>query len=380
MTSPRPRFFDTRAAYILFANATTEKAVVGERVGREVDHLHPRPPGLRVFDAGMGDASVLTQVLRKMHTVFPHIPWTVVGKEISIEDVRQALVKLPDRFYEHPEMVFVVTNMTFREATRLCPDDVSRLRWRDIALRGSTAHEFATQIQDLLESLADDWEVTTSPRTGNPVYVNPAVVVMYRADHEFILRSLIPSPEGPRPAYDLVIAAQPYRAAAPLESKVRNVIAPLAESLRTGGRLIGIHSTGRDPGMEIIRQVWPDEDPFRHGGKDIVDELRRQVDDPELEVVPQSDDEAAFRFEMHYLPSEDAEHIGTSSLLATWNAATYVAQIDERRLSEAMHSFAWEDAVRRVMEREPRIWFEDEAYVIRRRDQAVENSANAATE
>ena len=32
---------------------------------------------------------------------------------------------------------------------------------------------------------------------------------------------------------------------------------------------------------------------------------------------------------MHYLPSEDAEHIGTSSLLATWNAATYVAQIDE---------------------------------------------------
>lgn len=96
--------------------------------------------------------------------------------------------------------------------------------------------------------------------------------------------------------------------------------------------------------------------------------------------MPQSDDEAAFRFEMHYLPSEDAEHIGTSSLLATWNAATYVAQIDERRLSEAMHSFAWEDAVRRVMEREPRIWFEDEAYVIRRRDQAVENSANAATE
>ena len=52
MTSPRPRFFDTRAAYILFANATTEKAVVAERVGREVDYLHPRPPGLRVFDAG----------------------------------------------------------------------------------------------------------------------------------------------------------------------------------------------------------------------------------------------------------------------------------------------------------------------------------------
>lgn len=380
MTSPRPRFFDTRAAYILFANATTEKAVVAERVGREVDYLHPRPPGLRVFDAGMGDASVLTQVLRKMHTVFPHIPWTVVGKEISIEDVRQALVKLPDRFYEHPEMVFVVTNMRFREATRLCPDDASRLRWRDIPLVGSTAHEFASQIQDLLEVLADDWEVTTSAKTGNPMYVHPAVVVIYRADHEFILRSLIPDPDGPPPEYDLVIAAQPYRAAAPLESKVRNVVAPLAASLRPGGRLIGIHSTGRDPALEIIRQVWPDENPFIHGAKEITDELRRQVDDPGLEVVPLGGDDARFRFEMHYLPSEGSEHIGTSSVLATWNAAAYVAQIDEKRLSEAMHSGAWEDAVRRVMEREPRIWFEDEAYVIVRRDQEVANSANAATD
>jgi hypothetical protein len=67
-------------------------------------------------------------------------------------------------------------------------------------------------------------------------------------------------------------------------------------------------------------------------------------------------------------------------VLATWNAAAYVAQIDEKRLSEAMHSGAWEDAVRRVMEREPRIWFEDEAYVIVRRDQEVANSANAATD
>src|SRR5690606_39354793 len=71
---------------------------------------------------------------------------------------------------------------------------------------------------------------------------------------------------------------------------------------------------------------------------------------------------------------------GTSSVLATWNAAAYVAQIDEKRLSEAMHSGAWEDAVRRVMEREPRIWFEDEAYVIVRRDQEVANSANRSEE
>lgn len=375
--SATARFFDTRAAYLLFATATTEKAAVAARVGAEIDRIEPHLPGVRVFDAGMGDASVLTQVMRRMHTVFPHIPWAVVGKEISIEDVRQALVRLPDRFFEHPEMVFAVTNMRFREATRLRPDRPEDLVWREVALEGETTHDFATQIQGLVADLAGDWEVGTSPKTGNPVYVRPAVVVLYRADHEFLLRSLVPRPESPPGRYDLMIAAQPYRAAAPLERKVRTVIAPLLESLGAGGRLIGVHSTGRDPAMEIIRGVWPDEDPFQHTAADILEEVERQIDDPDLVFPSLGQDEVTIRYEMHAMPSESSEHIGTSSVLAAWNAAAYVAQIDEPRLSEAMRSGAWEAATRKVMERHPRIWFEDEVYVIERRwPDSVENSAS----
>lgn len=361
----RPRFFDTRAAYLLFATATTEKAKVAERVGAELDHVEPRPPGIHVFDAGMGDASVLTEVMRRMHRVFPRIPWTVVGKEISVEDVRQALVRLPDRFFEHPETVFVVTNMRFDEAARLRPREPGGLLWRDIPLRGDTTYEFAAQIRGLLLDLAEDWEVKTSPATGNPVYVHPAVVVLYRADHEFLLRSLIPTRQTPRPLYDLIIAAQPYRAAASLQSKVRRVVAPLVGSLARGGRLIGVHSTGRDPGMEIIREVWPEEDPFQHGGEEVLAELRHQVDDPALEFPDPV--ERYVRYEMHAMPSESTEHIGTSSVLATWNAAAYVAQIDEKRLSEAMRSGAWEEATRRVMRKHTEIWFEDEVFLVVRR-------------
>lgn len=368
MSPETARFFDTRAAYLLFATATTEKAEVAERVGRELDHLHPEPPGIHLFDAGMGDASVLSEVMRRMHRVFPRIPWAVVGKEISVEDVRQALVRLPDRFFEHPEMVFVVTNMRFGEAARLRPQDRADLIWRDIPLLGDTTHQFAAQIRDLLVELAADWEVRTSPTTGNPVYVRPAVVVLYRADHEFLLRSMVPTADGERSLYDLIIAAQPYRAASPLESKVRNVVAPLVAALRPGGRLIGIHSTGDDPGMEIIREVWPREDPFRHRRDDVLEELRRQVDDPALEFLTGDD---RVRYEMHAMPSESAEHIGTSSVLATWNAAAYVAQIDERRLAEAIRSGAWEEATRRVMQRYPEIWFEDEVYVVVRRREPV---------
>ncbi|HEX2152388.1 MAG TPA: hypothetical protein VHL52_00215 [Acidimicrobiia bacterium] len=371
MTTPESaRFFDTRAAYLLFANATTEKAMVAERVGHELSEIQPSPPGLRVFDAGMGDASVLTQVMRQMHTVFPRIPWTVVGKEISVEDVRQALARLPDRFLEHPEMVFVVTNMRFGEATRLTPDSENHVVWREVALEGDTTHDFATQIRDLFDPLADDWKVETSPKTGNPVYVRPAVVVIYRADHEFILRSMIPRSDMAPGSYDLIIAAQPYRAAVPLERKVRTVVVPLARALTPGGRLIGIHATGRDPALEIIREVWPDVDPFRHGAKEIIEEARRHLSNDEFDFPALSEDESTIRYEMHTMPSESAEHIGTSSVLATWNAAAYVAQIDERRLSQAMRSGAWEEATRTVMGRHPEIWFEDEAYVVVRRPAA----------
>ena len=34
----------------------------------------------------------------------------IVGKEISLEDIRLALEKMPDRFFEHPETVLVLTN------------------------------------------------------------------------------------------------------------------------------------------------------------------------------------------------------------------------------------------------------------------------------
>ena len=39
---------------------------------------------------------------------------------------------------------------------------------------------------------------------------------------------------------------------------------------------------------------------------------------------------------MHTLPTEIADSIGTSTLFAAWNAAIYVAQIDDERLAEVV--------------------------------------------
>lgn len=364
------RFFDNRAAYLMFTTATNEKAVVADRIGAELARVSPGEDALRVFDAGMGDGSVLSQVMRRMHRVFQHIPWLVVGKEISIEDVRLALGRVPDRLHEHPELVVVITNMSYREAPRLTPaSGAEDIDWIEAGLEGDTTDDFGRQIHDLFDRLAGAWEVVTSPKTGNPLPARPAVLVLYRQDREFLLKRVIPRPDRPPDRYDLIVASQPYRAAADLERKVRTVIAPLARSLAPGGRMVVVHARGGDPGIEIIRGVWPDENPFQDDRHDLIAEARRQLTEPgdaDLVFPDLSDEEAVFRYELHAMPSERTEHIGTGLTLAAWNAAAYVAQIDEERLSEAMASGAYVPATRAVLERYGEVWFNDEAYVIAR--------------
>jgi hypothetical protein len=366
------RFYDNRQKYLMFVNTCSEKWVVAERAGMELAHIHPRPPALRLFDAGMGDGTVLTRVMRHMHRRFPTLPFYLVGKEISLEDVRLSLEKMPDRFHEHPATVLVVTNLYYTEAPWLAPRSLqaaAALNWIDCPLSGSTAHEFDEQIAGLQPQLSAGWQVRASEKTGNPLYVRPSVLVLYREDHRFLLDQVIPRPGQNVAEYDLVIASQPYRARTPTEFKVKNVVAPLASSLGPGGRLLGIHSHGRDPGLEIIRRVWPGEDPFVTNRHDLLKTLKRQVGRSrrDLNFNAYADKRAIFRYDMHTLPSEVGRSIGTSTLLAAWNAAIYVAQIEDERLEDVINDGSYLDATRHVLQEFGGLWFYDESYVVTRR-------------
>src|SRR4249919_3605356 len=274
------RFFDNRQKYLLFVNTCSEKEVVARRVGMELAHIHPRPPAIRLFDAGMGDGSVLTRVMREMHRRLPTLPFYVVGKEISLEDARLCLDKMADRFHEHPATALVVTNMYYTEAPWLAPKSLSAatsLVWREVALTGNTAAEFSEQIEALEPFLAKVWQAKHSAKTGNPIYERPVALVVYRGDFRFLLDEVIPRQGRARADYDLVIASQPYRARVPVDFKAARVIAPLTRALRPGGRLLGIHSCGRDPGLEIVRKMWPDEDPFKTSRHDILRAVRAEL-------------------------------------------------------------------------------------------------------
>jgi hypothetical protein len=80
-----------------------------------------------------------------------------------------------------------------------------------------------------------------------------------------------------------------------------------------------------------------------------------------------ADNRSMFRYEMHTLPSEVTGSIGTSTTLAAWNAAIYVAQVEDERLNEAVKDSHYLEATREVLRRNNGLWFNDESYVISRR-------------
>ena len=155
------RFFDNRQKYLLFVSTCSEKEVISNRIGMELGHVRPKPPALRVFDAGMGDGTVLAGVMREMHHRFPTMPFYVSGKEISLEDVRICLSKMSDRLFEHPASVLVFTNLFYSEAPWLKPKSMASsnsMVWKEVALQGGSSHEFAEQLNELRGFLDENWQ------------------------------------------------------------------------------------------------------------------------------------------------------------------------------------------------------------------------------
>ena len=363
------RFFDNREKYLLFVTTTSEKAVTAERVGREFDCIKPKPPALKIFDAGVGNGTVLSRILREMHCRFPTVPFVVVGKEISLEDTRLCLETLSDRFNEHPQMVVILTNLYYSEAPWLKPKRKSAREeqlWWDIPLEGNTAHDFSKQISQLDLQLQQGWQTKSSPKSGNPIYVKPSVMVLYRQDQAFALESIIPRKGRYEGNYDLVVAAQPYRSRMPADFKVKKVLAPLAKSLKVGGRMVVVQSTGHDPGMEIIRKLWPDEEPFVTPRHLLIKELEHELNqnNEDFAFDDFNDERSLFTYHLHALPDEIGSNTGTSTLMAAWNAAVYVAQIEDERFNEKLQSGDYLEATTNVLQRHGGLWFQDESFVV----------------
>ena len=367
------RFFDNRQKYLLFVSTCSEKEVISKRIGMELGHIKPKPPAIRIFDAGIGDGTVLAGVIREMHHRYPTMPFYISGKEISLEDVRICLSKMSDRLFEHPASVLVFTNLFYSEAPWLKPKSMASsnsMVWKEVALQGGSSHEFAEQLNELRGFLDENWQAGHSPKTGNPIYERPTVLIIYREDHKFLLSDVIPKQDVKKADYDLVLASQPYRLRVSSEVKSRNVLLPLVRSLGRGGRLIGIHSSGDDPGHQILKEIWPNDNPFVSDRHSLLKAVKNELgsDARHYNIKANSDNRSIFKYTMHSLPSELEASIGTSTLFAAWNAATYVGQIDEQRLETAMKSVDYLSITQKALKKYGGLWFNDESYTISRKN------------
>jgi hypothetical protein len=363
------RFYDNRQNYLSFINTTNEKWKIAERAVKELAFLKPTPPALRIFDAGMGDATILTHLMRSLHRRYPIMPFFIVAKEISLEDVRISLGRLSDRFMEHPATVMIVTNMYYSEAPWLRPGNINSaaaLNWHEVALDGNSSHEYGEQLRGLESILVDGWQVKSSEVTGNPVYARPSVLVIYRKDHSFLLDNVIPRPGQVLGKYDLVIASQPWRARMSAEFKAKNVLGPLIRSLAPYGRLLGIQSSGADPAQELINEIWPDEQPFQINRHALIKALKSELgrESKNFNFLPGTNKKSLIKYNMHVMPDDIGHSIGTSTLFAAWNAAVYVNQINDERIEPIIQSMRYLEVTAKILKKYNGLWFNDESFVV----------------
>jgi hypothetical protein len=127
-----------------------------------------------------------------------------------------------------------------------------------------------------------------------------------------------------------------------------------------------VQSTGHDPGMEIVRRIWPGDEPFATPRATLMKEIDRQLnaDGRVFRFENHDDAQALFSYHLHAMPNEVTNRLSTSTALAAWNAAVYVAQIDDERVAEAMQNADYMKVTNEVVLKHGGLWFQDESFAV----------------
>ena len=111
----KKRFFDDRLKYLSFIQNTSEKRAISMELAPHIASMPKNRTFLRILDAGTGDGTVKSNVIKTFHKYHPYTSLLITGKEISYEDLKNTLEKMPDRFVEHPNLLVTMTNVKFAE-------------------------------------------------------------------------------------------------------------------------------------------------------------------------------------------------------------------------------------------------------------------------
>lgn len=333
LRTARAGFLDSRDRYLSFVNMTNEKTQIAFYLAR---HFRPHgAPGepFALLDAGTGEGTVVATFLAALRKHMPAAPLTVVGKEISADDVCILLSYLPDRFAERPGLVFHITNMTYRELQN--PETVRFLHVKK-PLAGDTSHDFGLRLMNMSDFVRRHWDLDF--RNGRLEPRRKIVLTLFRKDRRGGPPAGLPS------RFDFVIAAQPLRLSRPPGQAAASVIAPLLSMLKPGGRMTLAYSSGNDFTRPLLRALYPSARPYRNASP--VRLIRAVRNLPEAAGVSARADALRYGFiNMH--PGRREFSLGNISSLC--RAAAYAGQISEEEEISAGFGPAAERKARQII-------------------------------
>ena len=361
----KKRFFDDRLKYLSFIQNTGEKKAISEKIYPYIAGLSQNKSYLRILDAGTGDGTIKSNVIKSFHKYHPYTSLLITGKEISYEDLKNTLEKMPDRFAEHPNLLVTMTNVKFSElglvesSTKIKDKKIKQF---NLILDSDNSFDFNSQISGTLlgNFIKKNWGIEIDDRERTS-YSNPCIIRIYRKDNEKYLKPFLKN-DYKNNNYDLIIASQAYRAAASVKVKVNNVIGPLMRLLNKSGRLLVTHSSGGDSVQKVLKIAFKDKEAFPNNAKHIIEYLKNNPFG-ENNIYSFSKP-ISYYFKFKKAPDQTVTELFGHNTDAKWANILYVGQIPEKDIQILEKNQRMHNKVRRTIDASGAIQFKNELFSI----------------
>ena len=140
----------------------------------------------------------------------------------------------------------------------------------------------------------------------------------------------------------------------------------MIDALKSKGKLLTIHASGNDPANQIIKKIWPKENPFPSLSNSIIKYLKKNVDKNSLAKL-NFKKKKIIKCKLRALPNELTGSIATSLIFSAWNASIYVNQIDDDKVMKVEKSKNYENVVQKIITKNKGLYFNNEIFVIEKK-------------
>ena len=361
----KKRFFDDRLKYLSFIQNTGEKKAISEKIYSHIASLSDNKSYLRILDAGTGDGTIFSNIIKSFHKHHPYSSLLITGKEISYEDLKNTLEKMPDRFVEHPNLLITMTNVKFSELG-LIENSVKikdkKIKEFNLVLKSNNSFDFNSQITGKLlgNFVKKNWgiEIDKKDRTS---YSSPCIIRVFREDNEKHLKKFLKN-DYKNNNYDLIIASQAYRAAASVKVKVNNVIGPLMRLLNKSGKLLVTHSSGGKSIQKVLKIAFKDKEAFPNNAKDIIEHLKNYpIGENNIYSFSKPNN---YYFKFKKAPDQTVTELFGHNTDAKWANILYVGQIPEKDIQMLEKNQRLRNKVRKTIDLSGPIQFQNELFSI----------------